>query len=94
LQFKIASLQAELAHLQKQYDSLLEVKERAARRYKLDYKKWRDFKRWLHDNHRKEEARMSLADEDRETSSKPSAKEKLRLFEEIGPDLNVFEDEE
>jgi len=30
-------------------DSLLDVKERAAARYKVDYKKWRTFKTWLFD---------------------------------------------
>ncbi|KAF9556866.1 hypothetical protein CPC08DRAFT_743805 [Agrocybe pediades] len=32
-----------LSELQKRYDDLLDVKERAAERYKLDYKKWKNY---------------------------------------------------
>lgn len=44
----VLSLQLELNDLQARYDSLLEAKEKAAARYKNDYKKWRDFKREIH----------------------------------------------
>lgn len=43
------SLQLELKDLRRRYDSLLEAKEKAAARYKSDYKKWRDFKREIHE---------------------------------------------
>lgn len=40
-------LTRELLQLQGRYDALLEVKERAAARYKKDYQKWHHFKQWL-----------------------------------------------
>ncbi|KAH7909274.1 hypothetical protein BJ138DRAFT_1155670, partial [Hygrophoropsis aurantiaca] len=81
----------ELSHLQQQYDALLEVKNRAAIRYKLDYKKWRNFKRWLHDSQRREGGGEvclpSDSDANRQEPRKASAKDKCQRFEEIGPDL-------
>lgn len=47
LRAQIDNLQAELDTLRARYDTLLEAKNRAAECYKADYKKWRDFKRWL-----------------------------------------------
>lgn len=44
----VASLRLELKDLQRRYDSLLEAKEKAAARYKSDYKKWKDFKKEIH----------------------------------------------
>jgi len=37
----------ELSALQVRYDALLDVKERAAERYKVDFGKWRNLGRWL-----------------------------------------------
>ena len=37
----------ELGALQVRYDELLDVKERAAQRYKVDFAKWRNLSRWL-----------------------------------------------
>ncbi|KAH7905815.1 DNA repair protein endonuclease SAE2/CtIP C-terminus-domain-containing protein [Hygrophoropsis aurantiaca] len=91
---KITSLQRELSHLQQQYDVLLEVKNRAAIRYKLDYKKWRNFKRWLHDSQRREGGEVCLpsdSDANRQEPRKVSAKDRCQRFEDIGPDLTEDE---
>ncbi|KDQ49142.1 hypothetical protein JAAARDRAFT_43084 [Jaapia argillacea MUCL 33604] len=44
---ELAHLRVQIAQLQQRYDTLLQQKERAAARYKADYKKWRKFKDWL-----------------------------------------------
>ena len=40
--------------LSQKYDALLEAKERAEKKYKEDYKKWKAFKVWLFDRNKKE----------------------------------------
>lgn len=72
---QIANLQAELNSLRDRYDTLLEANNRAAERYKADYKKWRDFKRWL------------FRDADTDDHTKASALGKRKQFEEFGPNL-------
>ncbi len=37
----------QLAALTEKYEALVKVKERAARRYREDYKKWKSFKAWV-----------------------------------------------
>lgn len=41
--------QLELVELQHRYDALLDAKEKAAARYKKDYKKWREYKRQMYE---------------------------------------------
>jgi hypothetical protein len=43
----VAVLQSQLRDLQSRYDHLVEVKAKAALRYRQDYRKWRNFKQWL-----------------------------------------------
>ncbi|EGO19713.1 hypothetical protein SERLADRAFT_402397 [Serpula lacrymans var. lacrymans S7.9] len=89
LQTQVSSLQFELSELQRRYDALLEAKERAAARYKLDYKKWRDFKRLMYADDKEDRARRPL---DAHKDSRVHGKRKR--FEEMGPNVDAFEDEE
>ncbi|KAG1837709.1 DNA repair protein endonuclease SAE2/CtIP C-terminus-domain-containing protein [Suillus subalutaceus] len=94
LLLKISSLQAELSHLQHRYDALLATKERAAERYKVDYKKWRTIKQWLCDSSDGKEMHPLLKDSNYDVYRKVSSIDKRRKFEEIGPDLSAFDEEE
>ncbi|KAG2366761.1 hypothetical protein BDR07DRAFT_1248695, partial [Suillus spraguei] len=94
LLLKISSLQAELLHLQRRYDALLATKERAAERYKTDYKKWRTIKQWLCESSNVKEVHPLLKESNYDIYRKVSRIDKRRKFEEIGPDLSAFDDEE
>ncbi|KAG2158011.1 DNA repair protein endonuclease SAE2/CtIP C-terminus-domain-containing protein [Suillus bovinus] len=95
LLLKISSLQAELSHLQHRYDALLAAKERAAERYKTDYKKWRIVKQWLCESSDcGKEVHPLLKDSNYDIYRKVSNTDKRRIFEEIGPDLSAFDEEE
>ncbi|KAG1832807.1 DNA repair protein endonuclease SAE2/CtIP C-terminus-domain-containing protein [Suillus variegatus] len=95
LLLKISSLQAELSHLQHRYDALLAVKERAAERYKTDYKKWRTVKQWLCESSDcGKEVHPLLKDSNYDVYRRASSIDKRRKFEEIGPDLSAFDEEE
>ncbi|KAG1754158.1 DNA repair protein endonuclease SAE2/CtIP C-terminus-domain-containing protein [Suillus lakei] len=95
LLLKISSLQAELSHLQHRYDALLATKERAAARYKTDYKKWRVIKHWLCESSDcSKEVHPLLKDSNYDTYRGVSGIDKRRKFEEIGPDLSAFDDAE
>ncbi|KAF8136103.1 DNA repair protein endonuclease SAE2/CtIP C-terminus-domain-containing protein [Boletus edulis] len=85
---QIATLQAELDSLQDRYDTLLEAKNRAAERYKADYKKWRDFKRWLfRDVESDEDVQPFLKSDEFAAYTKVSALGKRKQFEESGPNM-------
>ncbi|KAG2348610.1 hypothetical protein BDR05DRAFT_862466, partial [Suillus weaverae] len=97
LLLKISSLQAELSHLQHRYDALLATKERAAERYKTDYKKWRTIKQWLcqsSDCGPGKQVHPLLKDSNYDVYRRVSSIDKRRKFEEIGPDLSAFDEEE
>lgn len=95
LLLKISSLQAELSHLQHRYDALLAAKERAAERYKTDYKKWRTVKQWLCESSDcGKEVHPLLKDSNYDVYRRASSIDKRRKFEEIGPDLSAFDEEE
>ncbi|KAG2752280.1 hypothetical protein P692DRAFT_20816965 [Suillus brevipes Sb2] len=94
LLLKISSLQAELSHLQHRYDALLATKERAAERYKTDYKKWRTIKQWLCESSDCSKMHPLLKDSNYDVYRRVSGIDKRRKFEEIGPDLSVFDDED
>ena len=92
LRSQIASLQEELDSLRDRYDTLLEAKNRAAERYKADYKKWRDFKRWLFrdaetDDHDNLDKTFLKSDELLVAHTRSSALGKRKQFEEFGPNL-------
>lgn len=92
LLLKVSSLQAELSHLQRRYDALLASKERAASRYKADYKKWRDFKLWLSKNFNcDKEIHFMLKDTDSGVDRTPSGINKRRKLDGMGPPPSVFD---
>ncbi|KAF9239649.1 DNA repair protein endonuclease SAE2/CtIP C-terminus-domain-containing protein [Melanogaster broomeanus] len=85
---QIANLQAELHSLGARYDTLLEAKNRAAARYKVDYKKWRDFKRWLFQDVKKDDdVKLLLTGDELDAYKRASALGKRKQFEELGPSL-------
>jgi hypothetical protein len=94
LLLKISSLQTELSHLQHRYDALLATKERAAERYKADYKKWRTIKQWLCESSDSKEIHPLLKDSNYDVYRRVSSIDKRRKFEEIGPDLSAFDEED
>lgn len=85
----LGSLQAELECLKRRYDALLVAKNRAAARYKADYKKWRDFKRWLfEDLKRDNEIRNTSKYDGRSAYITAPTLGKRKQFEMIGLDVN------
>ncbi|KAG0706430.1 DNA repair protein endonuclease SAE2/CtIP C-terminus-domain-containing protein [Suillus ampliporus] len=95
LLLKISSLQVELSYLQRRYDALLATKERAAARYRADYKKWRAFKHWLcESSDGGKEVHHLLKDSNYDTYRRASGINKRRKFDEIGPDLSAFDNTE
>lgn len=85
LRSQVANLQAELDSLRARYDTLLEAKTRAAERYKADYKKWRDFKRWLF-RHAETDDHVKI-DESSAYTSPTSVLGKRKQSGEFGPNL-------
>ncbi|KAF8623257.1 hypothetical protein AX17_007503 [Amanita inopinata Kibby_2008] len=84
------SLQVELSELKKRYDKLSDKIERAKERYKSDYKKWREFKKWLFtedDVDKKENGRSKKC-------SHSSVVRKKRKLREMGLDVDSFVDGE
>ncbi|KIL00659.1 hypothetical protein PAXRUDRAFT_821457 [Paxillus rubicundulus Ve08.2h10] len=85
---QITSLQGELNSLRALYDTLLETNNRAAARYKVDYKKWRDFKRWLMNDFRKDdEVKLLLKEGEMDAYKRASTLGKRKQFEVQGPEL-------
>jgi hypothetical protein len=92
LLLKISSLQAELTHLQRRYDALLASKERAASRYKADYKKWRAFKLWLcKSSSCDKEIRSRLEDASHGVDWTPSGISKQQKIHWMGPPSTTFD---
>lgn len=88
LHAQIAYLQAELDSLRERYDTLLEAKNRAAEHYKADFKKWRDFKRWLfHDAETDDHVKSFLKSGELVAYTRTSALGKRKQFEDFGPNL-------
>ena len=91
-----SSLREQLKRLNEQYDTLKSVKERAAERYKVDFKKWRAFNDWLfeedtkHDKYRNE---PGITPEEKKQRDMTSIMRKKQKMIEIGPDLARFEGE-
>ena len=90
-------LKAEHAELQARYDALKDVKERAAERYKVDYKKWRDFSKWLFtedDNHRKHRNEQGISATEKKKRDYESIMRKKQKMMDFGPDLAQFAGED
>jgi hypothetical protein len=85
-----------MKQLQERYDSLKVVKERAAERYKTDFKKWRDFSKWLfaeNDEHHKRRNEPGISKEEKKRRDVESVMRKRQKMIDIGPDLARFEGE-
>ena len=92
-----ANLKAEHAELQARYDALKDVKERAAERYKVDYKKCRYFSKWLFtedDNHRKHRNEQGISATEKKKRDHESIMRKKQKMMEFGPDLVQFAGED
>jgi len=87
LRSQVSNLQAELDSLRARYDTLLEAKTRAAERYKADYKKWRDFKRWLFRHVETDPDHVKGDEFAAYTSSPTSVLGKRKQSGEFGPNL-------
>ena len=73
------------------------MKERAAERYKVDYKKWRDFSKWLFtedDNHRKHRNEQGISATEKKKRDYESIMRKKQKMVEFGPDLAQFAGED
>ncbi|KAG6335218.1 hypothetical protein ID866_3863 [Astraeus odoratus] len=92
---QVTRLQTELDCLRNRYEELREAKDRAAERYKADYKKWKHFKLWLDgDLKRDDEVHQTLKPDELGAYKRASTLGKRKQFEMIGPDLNNISDEE
>ncbi len=86
----------ELKGINERYDALKAVKERAAERYKADFKKWREFSKWLFaedDEHRKRRNEAGISKEEKKRRDLASVMRKRQKMIEIGPYLARFEGE-
>ena len=91
-----ASLREQLRLLNEKYDTLKDVKERAAERYKADFKKWRAFNEWLFaedTKHNKYRNEPGITREEKKEREMASIMRKKQMMVEIGPDLARFEGE-
>jgi hypothetical protein len=90
------SLREQLRRLNEKYDTLKNVKERAAERYKVDFKKWRAFNDWLFaedTKHNKYRNEPGITREEKKQRDMASIMRKKQMMIEIGPDLARFEEE-
>ena len=91
-----SSLREQLTRLNEKYDALKNVKERAAERYKVDFKKWRAFNDWLFTEdtkHNKYRNEPGITREEKKQRDMASIMRKKQMMIEIGPDLARFEGE-
>jgi hypothetical protein len=82
-------LSQEIAQLKARYDSLSEVKERAAERYKTDYHKWRKFKNWIftdEEEYAKGKNGQELSVVEKKRRRNKGIIKKKKLIMELGPD--------
>ena len=90
------SICEQLKRLNEKYDTLKNVKERAAERYKVDFKKWRAFNDWLFaedTKHNKYRNEPGITREEKKQRDMTSIMRKKQKMIEIGPDLARFEGE-
>lgn len=84
---QVDKLQEELDTLRKRYDELKEAKDRAALRYKEDYRKWKTFKQWFdEDTERDEEVRRTLKKDEWQAYKRASMLGKRKQYESLGLD--------
>ena len=91
-----SNLRDQLRSLNEKYDALKSVKERAAERYKVDFKKWRTFNNWLFaedKKHNKYRNEPGITHEEKKQRDMSSIMRKKQMMMEIGPDLARFEGE-
>ena len=91
-----SSLREQLTRLNEKYDALKNVKERAAERYKVDFKKWRAFNDWLFaedTKHNKYRNEPGITREEKKQRDMACIMRKKQMMIEIGPDLARFEGE-
>lgn len=94
LRAQIAHLQAELDSLRARYDTLLEAKNRAAEHYKADFKKWRDFKRWLfRDAETDDHVKSILKSSELVAYTRDTTLGKRKQFEDFGSNVDAAEDD-
>ncbi|GLB40862.1 putative DNA repair protein endonuclease SAE2/CtIP C-terminus [Lyophyllum shimeji] len=73
--------------LQRRYDALADVKERAAQRYKVDYAKWRRFRDWIFTEeaeHEKDKNEGSITEEEKRSRYIASIMRKKKMLMELG----------
>jgi len=91
---QVNKLQEELDSMRKRYNELKEAKDRAAVRYKDDYRKWKSFKQWfIEDLERDEEVRRTLKKDEWRAYNKASMLGKRKHFEMLGPRLDNCSEE-
>ncbi|KAF8806782.1 hypothetical protein BYT27DRAFT_7100717 [Phlegmacium glaucopus] len=91
-----STLREQLKRLDEKYDALKDVKERAAERYKVDFKKWRAFNDWLFKEdaeHHKDRNEPGITLEEKKRRDRASIMRKKQKMIEIGPDLARLEEE-
>ncbi|KAG6910336.1 hypothetical protein DXG01_011404 [Tephrocybe rancida] len=85
----ISRLEQELTQLQGRYDDLLDVKERAAERYKTDYAKWRGMNDWLLAENAKNAKNAGLSEEEKKKRDMASLMSKKKLVMEVAEGLGT-----
>ncbi|EIN07620.1 hypothetical protein PUNSTDRAFT_114129 [Punctularia strigosozonata HHB-11173 SS5] len=86
-------LAAELSQLQQRYDALLATKERAAERYRNDYKKWRRFKEYLFQEDREVAQEVQENPAGRKMIQMASILRKRKRFTDLGLDTILDQSE-
>ncbi|KAG6816605.1 hypothetical protein H0H87_004697 [Tephrocybe sp. NHM501043] len=76
-------LEQELAQLQGRFDALLDVKERAAKRYKSDYAKWKEVKIWFFEEEAEIAKNVGGSEEEKRKRYHASLMSKKKLMKEI-----------
>ncbi|KAF9458420.1 DNA repair protein endonuclease SAE2/CtIP C-terminus-domain-containing protein [Collybia nuda] len=77
------TLSDQVEQLQLRYDALVEVKERAAARYKLDYNKWKKVRDWMF-SEKADDAGKKLPEKERKQHELTQVKKKKELLLELG----------
>ena len=83
----------EIKRLQQRYDELKDNRDRAAERYKADYKKWRAFNDWMfteNEAHRKHRNEPGISKEEKAHRDMDSLMRKRQKMVEIGPGVAKF----
>ncbi|KAF8066545.1 DNA repair protein endonuclease SAE2/CtIP C-terminus-domain-containing protein [Lyophyllum atratum] len=92
----IARLSQQLKQLQERFDALVDVKERAAERYKLDYAKWRRFRNWIFTEeaeHAKDQNEAGITEDEKRNRYIASVMRKKKMMMELGPNLGQADED-